>query len=200
LSWIAGDDQGLRSFGLQGSWDGGRTWQAIAEDLPPSTTSFAWTLPSSAGIANARVRVVANDLRFQSTSDEAAISVTPGAAPSCQTDLGFGGPGAVFLSVCGEPLSSGNEATLLVTGAPPSGPVLLAVSAQADPTPFKGGLLVPVPLLFVLPAVAGGSGQLALTVPGGGGPVDAVVQAVVPDASQPSGFSLSKAVLVEILP
>ena len=200
FSWVASDDQGLRSFGVQGSWDGGRTWQAIAEDLPPSTTTFAWTLPSSTGIANARVRVVANDLRFQSTSDEAAISVLPGTAPACQTNLGFGGPGAVFLSVCGEPLASGNEATLLVTGAVPSGPVLLAVSSQADPTPFKGGLLVPVPLLLVLPAIAGGGGQLELSVPGGGGPVDAVVQAIVPDASQPSGFSLSNAVLVEILP
>ena len=200
VSWIASDDLGLRSFGLQGSWDGGRTWQAIAEDLPPTTTNFTWPVPSSTGNADARVRVVANDLRFQSSSDEAAIALTPGTAPSCQTNLGFGGPGAVFLSICGEPLSSGNEATLLVTGAPPGGPVLLAVSAQADPTPFKGGLLVPVPLLLVLPAVAGGGGQLALTVPGGGGPVDAVVQAIVPDASQPSGFALSNAVLVEILP
>ena len=79
-------------------------------------------------------------------------------------------------------------------------PELLVVSGQANPTPFKGGLLVPVPVLFVLPAVAGGSGQLALNVPGGGGPVDAVVQAVVPNASQPLGYSLSNAVLVEILP
>lgn len=200
FSWTASDDQGLRSFGVQGSWDGGRTWQAIAEELPPTTTNFAWTLPGSAGNSNARVRVVANDLRFQSSSDEAAISVTPGSAAACQTNLGFGGPGAVFLSVCGEPLSSGNQATLLVTGAPPAAPVLLVVSGQANPTPFKGGLLVPVPVLFVLPAVAGGSGQLALNVPGGGGPVDAVVQAVVPNAAQPLGFSLSNAVLVEILP
>jgi len=200
VSWTASDDLGVRSLALQASYDAGRTWHAIVEDLPPSTTSYAWTLPASAGIPAARLRVVANDLRFQSSSDEVPISVLPGSGPRCQPSLGFAGPGAVSLTVCGDELASGGTAQLQLTGAPASAVGWLVASATAAPTPFKGGLLVPVPIQLLLPVVTDGAGQLALPVPGGGGPVDVVVQAVFVDTAQPAGFDLSNAVELEFLP
>ena len=36
-------------------------WNTIAQELPATTTSFAWQLPPSTGIAECRVRVVASD-------------------------------------------------------------------------------------------------------------------------------------------
>jgi hypothetical protein len=118
----------------------------------------------------------------------------------CQTDLGFAGPGLMRMEICGEPLSSGNSAELTVTRAPPSALVFLAVSTTANPTPFYGGTLVPLPLLVVLAAPADATGTLALLVPGGAGPVTAYVQAVVEDASEPLGYALSNALEVELLP
>ncbi|MHC5211789.1 MAG: hypothetical protein ACYTG2_13805 [Planctomycetota bacterium] len=118
----------------------------------------------------------------------------------CQTDLGFGGPGSVSLSICGEALAAGGTATLSLEGAPAFAPVFLAVGVNLGPTPFKGGTLVPVPLLLTLPFVADGSGGLVLPVPGGSGPLTVYLQAVVSDGGQPLGYALSNALQVELLP
>ncbi|MDH3629289.1 MAG: hypothetical protein OEV00_03620 [Acidobacteriota bacterium] len=61
--------------GSQGvSTDGGRTWQFIAEDLPPAATSFDWQLPPSAGLSDVRVRVMASDPHFQTSTDGGQIT------------------------------------------------------------------------------------------------------------------------------
>lgn len=125
------------------------------------------------------------------------VRVTTG---RCQEDLGFAGPGNAVLAVCGDVLVSGGTAELTLTGAPASSPAFLVVGLTAAPTPFHGGSLVPVPILFLKPFPTDATGSLSLPVPGGGGPVDLVMQFVTPDASQPLGFSLSNALLVEILP
>jgi hypothetical protein len=200
IAWTASDDEGLRSFNLQASYDAGRTWHMLAENLPPTTKSFAWTLPGSTGIPNARLRIVANDLRFQSSSAEVPVQVLPGSGPACQPNLGFGGPGGATLTVCGAALASGSNATLQLVGAKPSSAGALVVSLSVEPTPFKGGLLVPVPPQFVLPITVSAAGQLTLPVAGGGGPAELAVQAVIADPSQPGGFALSNAVLLEFLP
>jgi hypothetical protein len=121
-------------------------------------------------------------------------------AGECQQDLGFAGPGAVTLSICGDALGSGGTAILSAEGAPAFAPVYLVVGVDPGAVPFKGGLLVPVPVLLVVPLVADGTGVLALPFHGGGGPVTAYVQAVVPDGAQPAGFALSNALQVELLP
>ncbi len=77
ISWSATAPEGLRSFDIQGSYDGGRTWHAIVRDLPGSATSYAWQLSPSSGIPDVRVRVIVRDQRFQnssSTSGPFAIS------------------------------------------------------------------------------------------------------------------------------
>jgi hypothetical protein len=118
----------------------------------------------------------------------------------CQTDLGFAGPGLMRMQICGEPLGTGQSAELLVTRAPPSAPVFLAISTTANPAPFYGGQLVPLPLLAILTAPADATGTLSLVVPGGSGPVTAYVQAVAEDASAPFGYVLSNALEVDLLP
>ena len=80
IAWTASDDEELRHTDVQVSTDGGRTWQFIAEGLPPAVTSFDWQLPPSAGLPDVRVRVMVSDLRFQTSSDggDVTFEVTPG--------------------------------------------------------------------------------------------------------------------------
>lgn len=94
------------------------------------------------------------------------------ACQHCQTDLGFQGPGAVELSLCGDPLTeAGSAATLEIAQVPPGSPLFLAVGAASSPTPLFGGVLVPVPPTVVLSGmVAGASGGLAMTVHGSAAP------------------------------
>lgn len=68
VRWDASDDEGLRSFRIQASYDGGRTWHSVVRDLPGDARSYDWRLPESAGIDDVRVRVVAVDHRFQDSS------------------------------------------------------------------------------------------------------------------------------------
>jgi hypothetical protein len=127
-------------------------------------------------------------------------TITLELAEHCQEDLGFGGPGAVQLAVCGETLQTGGEATLSVTGAPPFAPMLIAAGLSSGPTPFKGGTLVPVPLLLAIPVPANGSGGLVLVVEGGGGPLSIYLQVAAADPGQPAGVVLSNALEIELLP
>jgi hypothetical protein len=127
-------------------------------------------------------------------------TITLELAEHCQEDLGFGGPGSVQLSVCGETLQSGGDSTLTVAGAPAFAPMLIVAGLSSGPTPFKGGTLVPVPLLLALPVPASAAGGLALNVHGGGGPLTVYLQVAAADALQPSGVSLSNAIRLELLP
>ena len=70
INWTASDDEAIKQFNLQASTDGGRTWIQIAENLPPTATSYNWQLPPNGNTVNgARVRVIAIDRRFQNSSD-----------------------------------------------------------------------------------------------------------------------------------
>jgi hypothetical protein len=81
ISWTATASEGLRSFDIQGSYDSGRTWHLIVSDLSSTAVNYDWLLPTSTGIADVRVRVIARDKRFQnSSSTSGAFSITAGAA------------------------------------------------------------------------------------------------------------------------
>jgi len=114
-------------------------------------------------------------------------------------DLGFGGPGPAQLSVDGE-FSSGGQSVLTVWGAPVAAVVWIAAGLDAAPAPFKGGTLVPVPILLLLPLGTGPTGTAHAMVPGGGGPLSVYLQAITLDAGLPAGFGLSNAVRVDLLP
>ena len=72
ITWTASDDEGVRAFDIIASFDGARTWQPVAQDLPGTTTSYNWQLATGTGSADVRVIVVAKDWRFQTSSDGAS--------------------------------------------------------------------------------------------------------------------------------
>ena len=119
----------------------------------------------------------------------------------CQADLGFQGPGGATMSICGAaPLSKGYTATLSITGAPADAAAYILVGLVNDPTSIKGGTLVPVPYLLLLPLVTDGSGVITIPgIPGGGGPVSAYIQAMITDGSQAGGFAFTNAVRLDLL-
>lgn len=119
----------------------------------------------------------------------------------CQLDLGFGGPGTATLTMCGGDLSTGTSADLLLTGAAPGGTAFLILGLSNTPTPLKGGMLVPVPILLQLALPVSGAGEVLISdAPGGGGPLTVYAQYVYTDGSQAQGFGFSNALQVEFLP
>ena len=80
VRWTASDDEALRAFHVQASYDGGVTWHYVVKDLPPGARAFNWRLPASAGIPDVRARVVTVDHRFQNSSATGgAFAIAPGA-------------------------------------------------------------------------------------------------------------------------
>lgn len=92
------------------------------------------------------------------------------------------------------PLTAGSEGMLMLTDARPNALALAFLSAQALPTPFKGGTLVPLPALVAGPLLTDTDGVIQLRwddLPGGFGAV--LVQFAVADPGAPHGVALSHA-------
>ncbi len=88
ITWTASDDEGLREFQVQASYDGGRTWHSIVSDLPSTATSYDFLFPPSEGIADVRVQVMATDMRFQTSTDgsDRQLAVTASVAGDADGD------------------------------------------------------------------------------------------------------------------
>jgi hypothetical protein len=115
----------------------------------------------------------------------------------CQPDVGFQGPGAADLAVCGDALTTvGGSAEMRLTGGAPNAPAILVLSDQLGPTPLFGGVLAPNPVLASLAFDLDGDGQwLFEGVPTGvtlG--ISIYAQAVHLDLGQPSLFAFSNVV------
>ncbi len=120
----------------------------------------------------------------------------------CQPDLGYGGPGSARLAVCGDALSSGGEADLMVVdGAPGRFGVLLG-STSFQPTPWNGGTVVPLPVGGYHGFHFDDDGRWAPPpLRGGGyGTLSVYSQVVYLDPAQPLGFGFSNALRVDYLP
>ncbi len=93
VSWTASDDSALRNFELQASYDGGRTWQLVAPELPWTTTQYAWQTAPGIGYDDVRIRVVARDDYYQVSSDgsDSVFSLvrTPGFVADLRVDTGI---------------------------------------------------------------------------------------------------------------
>jgi hypothetical protein len=85
----------------------------------------------------------------------------------CQQDIGFQGPGSATLSICGQPLSPGNQATLELSTGVPLTFAWVVVGVTSNPIPIFGGLLVPSDVALVLNAFTGADGKYTQSVPGG---------------------------------
>ena len=191
--------------------DGVKTWWLVTgADMgwPSANGSFSGSLDSDLfngvvdaglfGFPTADLEMSApNGVTGQFVSSTMTLEL---AGETCQTDLGFGGPGNMGIAICGEALASGQSATLDVSGAPPAGTVFLLLGTNAAAVPFKGGTLVPVPYLQLLAVQSDGNGDFSTTVPGGNGPFTFYAQAVAPDGTLPKGFAISNALEVELLP
>jgi hypothetical protein len=79
IAWTASAKEGLRSFDIQVSTNGGKTFHLIATDLAATARSYDWQLPASSGIPDVRVRVIARDNLFQNSSNGANVifSIVP---------------------------------------------------------------------------------------------------------------------------
>ncbi|MCB9896698.1 MAG: M36 family metallopeptidase [Planctomycetes bacterium] len=211
--WYSNDTGGAPNedtFLVSVSNNGGSSWTTVETVGPAGPgTSGGWiehefvVSDFVAPSANVRVRFQASDLGTGSLVEAGvdAFSVfRVECDATCQPDLGFSGPGDLTLSICGAPLSTGNAPELRVENATPSGNVFLVIGLANNPTPFKGGLLVPVPITLLLSAPADGAGVLAFPLPGGGGPLSVYVQAAAADGSQLLGYELSNAVEAQFLP
>jgi hypothetical protein len=83
ISWTASDDEGLRGFDIVATYDSGRTWQPVAQNLPGAARSFDWQTAPGSGYTDVRMMVIAKDWRFQTSSDGVTHSFA----------IGTGGPG-----------------------------------------------------------------------------------------------------------
>jgi hypothetical protein len=103
--------------------------------------------------------------------------------------------------MCGGDLSGGTTADILITGAAPARTVWLVVGLAQNPTAFKGGTVVPVPIDLVLALTVIGTGEAGLAgVPGGLGMFSISLQALAQDGSQPGGWAISNALRADFLP
>jgi len=133
----------------------------------------------------------------QADSDDDGIG---DACAQCQQGLGFQGPGALQLSVCGQSLASCSSAMLWLHGAPAGMPFIISISLGLNPLPFHGGTLVTLPPLLELSGGLDGNGAVHLAVPGGLPIPDIFMQARALDLSVPGKITISNAVQLHFLP
>jgi hypothetical protein len=128
ITWTASDDEGLYSFDIQGSYDGGRTWHFITRDLPATARSYNWPLPPSVAISNVRVRVIARDIRFQNNSSGADRTFNLGSVVPPPP------PAATLVSVSLNPTSvtggSPSQATVTLSAAAPADGAVVSLSSS----------------------------------------------------------------------
>ena len=119
-------------------------------------------------------------------------AVRPGPAPG---PVRGAGPPLLFGTGT---LEGGSTGSLELGNAAPSTLCVVFLSPTASPAPFKGGLLVPGPLLIQFQLLTGPTGSLSLpfTWPTGIGPgVELVLQLALADAAAIHGVALSNGLL-----
>jgi hypothetical protein len=130
ITWTAADDEGLYSFDIQASYDNGRTWHILIRDLPASARSYDWQLPTSVAIANARVRVIARDIRFQNNSSGADRSFSLGTAQPPPPPPVVVTLTALTLSPSSVTGGNASQGTVTLSGAAPAGGAVVALSSS----------------------------------------------------------------------
>jgi hypothetical protein len=131
---------------------------------------------------------------------DSAVNFELAAGDVCQTDLGFGGPGELQISVCGQELATGNTALLELSGGPSSSIAFLVLGLTNAPTPFYAGTLVPVPFVLIQAVPTNALGVFSVNLAGGGGPGSAYLQALALDGTVAGGIAISNALQIDVLP
>lgn len=148
INWSASDDEGLRGFDIVGSYDGGRTWNPIARDLPADARSYNWQTAPGTGYADVRVLVIAKDWRFQTSS--------AGAERSFSTNSGAVEPAVQSLTLAPGRIATGETSIGTVTLAQPAPPggTLVTISNNAQ-------VFLDIPANITIPA-GSTTGQFAI--------------------------------------
>lgn len=174
--------------------DGWHAGQLLAK---PMDAGFGEHLGWS--VANALGLSVAGEPAWGSGFAPAILVPNPGDAPGdipAWLDFGYGlaGVSGVPRLQGSGPLTIGSDVTLLLDNARPNALAMAFVSAQALPTPFKGGTLVPLPAFLAGPLATDPSGVILLRwndLPAGF--LAMLVQFAVADTAAPHGVALSHA-------
>lgn len=177
---------------------GGAAWTQQARLIASDATMGDWVAVS---VAISGGTVIAGSLdNDDDPSDWGRASVFHLQGPGGPwTNLGFGlaGLGGVSNLGASGSLVAGSAGQLLLTGGKPSSPAYLIVGPGTMPAPFKGGTLVPLPALLIVPLVTNASGAIPLawaSWPAGAPPgLELDFQYVIPDAAAPKGMALSNA-------
>jgi len=143
------------------------------------------------------VAVIASN---QSTGQSGAVLLHR--TDGCQTNLGYGGPGSSYASLCGGDLSSGSTAELKLIGAAPLQPAMLVVGSASNPLPLYGGIIIPLQSALLLkPFTTSATGTVTLgPIFGGGGPLTLYAQFGYVDSNLPQSIGLSNALKIDFLP
>ena len=161
-------------------------------------TCSGWTMNPSLTCAN---RFIAGTINVITNYRNGRACLSCSTPTVCQTDIGFRGPGDTVLTICGGDLSSGTTADLEVTNGYNFGSAFLQISLNNNPTPFKGGLLVPVPGVTVGPFSMNLSGAFSLPGIQGGGTATWFLQVMHTDFDVPApNVGLSNAIRMQMLP
>lgn len=175
-------------------WDG----TAVGDFPAPPGGEPQWGGLPHAAIAALEVREIPGGYELWMSCLSRGIAVLTVPYEPAWSDLGQGlpgGGGTPALAGSG-PLTPGSENGLDLSGAAPSAAATLVFGLTVLNAPFKGGLLVPAPLLL-LPLGTDAAGVAALPfewpvgVPAG---TELYFQAWVPDAGAPFGLAASNGV------
>lgn len=176
-----------------GLWGGSAaSWEDLHAFLPPAFTSSR-----AESIWNSGGKTFVAGFGFNSTTGRTEALLWTRTAP-LWTDLGYGlaGVSGVPSLVGTGTLVAGSPGSLALSNAKASSPATLFVSLVNSPTPFKGGLLVTVPVLLSAGVVTtpGGGVTLPFTWPSGVPSLTSFYfQFAVQDPAGPKGASLSHA-------
>ena len=99
------------------------------------------------------------------------------------------------------PLVAGSSGQLVLEQAAPFAPAVLLASASYSPTAFKGGVLVPLPVLLAVTTGTNAQGAVTLpwlACPPGLPDTDLYLQFAIVDASAVAGVALSNAVRADL--
>ncbi|MEX1025652.1 MAG: sulfatase-like hydrolase/transferase [Planctomycetota bacterium] len=119
--------------------------------------------------------------------------------PFCQADIGFGGPGNLQLSMCGEPLYGGAGVPLKLENCLPGAVSFLLRGEVQNAVPYFGGTIVPFPPSYFIVGVADANGEIVRTIVNLSEPATNFYQAASLDPSLPQGLAFSNAVRAENL-
>lgn len=203
----AGASPGADIFEVEITNDGS-TWvdvETVGPGGPENSGGWFYNEFDVAGLvtptSSVQVRFIASDEGSGSVVEAAVddFKVARTSCEVCQSDLGFGGPGSLNLSVCGETLASGGTADLELSGGPSNAPAWIAYSLSFNPTSLFGGTVVTVPADGVLATSTDASGAVSVVLTGGGGPAAVYLQGLTYDPVTLQ-FSISNAIVADYLP